>query len=64
MLSQVCNYKKCEKKRNTPLADLLHPVFQLVSLEKDDEDRLVDLVSLKGKDKRVPFKKKNWSCYQ
>lgn len=31
---------------NLPLADLLHSVLQLVSLEEDDEDGLVDLVPL------------------
>lgn len=31
-----------------PLADLLDSVLQLVSLEEDDEDGLVDLVSLRG----------------
>lgn len=29
-----------------PLTDLLHSILQLVSLEEDDEDRLVDLVTL------------------
>lgn len=32
----------------SPLADLLDSVLQLVSLEEDDEDGLVDLVSLWG----------------
>lgn len=29
-----------------PLTDLLDSILQLVSLEKDDEDRLADLVAL------------------
>lgn len=36
-----------------PLTDLLDSILQLVSLEKDDEDRLVDLVALRKHKSRM-----------
>jgi len=32
-------------KTSSPLTNLLHPAFELISLEEDNEDTLIDLVT-------------------